>query len=44
MRLSLLNHPLAILRRIIGLTQSDLAELVGRRPPTIQAVELESFN
>ena len=39
MRLSLLNHPLAILRRIIGLTQSDLAELVGRRPPTIQAVE-----
>lgn len=33
------RHTLAILRRVIELTQSDLADLVGRSPRTIQAIE-----
>ena len=33
------RHTLAILRRVIGLTQSELAVIVGRSPRTIQAIE-----
>ena len=33
------RHTLAILRRIIGLTQSELAVILGRSPRTIQAIE-----
>ncbi len=40
MRVSPLKHTLAVLRTTIGLTQKELADLVGRAPRTIQAVEL----
>jgi transcriptional regulator with XRE-family HTH domain len=40
MRQSPLRHRLAILRTTIGLTQKELAALVGCSTPTIQAVEL----
>src|SRR5262249_44490509 len=41
MRPSPLRHTLAILRTTIGLTQKELADLVGRAPRTIQAIELK---
>ena len=34
------RHTLAILRRIIGYTQQELALLVGRSPRTVQAIEI----
>ena len=40
MRRSPLRHPIAVLRQVIGLGQKEFAELVGKRPPTIQAIEL----
>jgi transcriptional regulator with XRE-family HTH domain len=40
MRPSPLKHPLAILRTTIGLTQKEMADLVGRAARTIQAIEL----
>jgi transcriptional regulator with XRE-family HTH domain len=40
MRPSPLRHTLAILRTTIGLTQKEMASLVGRAPRTIQAIEL----
>lgn len=43
MRVSLLKHPLAVLRTTIGLGQKEMAELVGRSVRTIQAVELNTL-
>lgn len=40
MRDSPLRHPLSVLRKVIGLTQQELADLVQRSRPTIQAIEL----
>jgi len=40
MRNSPLRHPLAVLRTTLGLTQSEMADLVGRSRVTVQAVEL----
>lgn len=40
MRPSPLRHPLAVLRKMIGLNQSELAALCSCSPRTIQAVEL----
>jgi transcriptional regulator with XRE-family HTH domain len=40
MRNSPLRHTLAVLRTTIGLTQKEMAELVGRSTRTIQAIEL----
>jgi len=40
MRLSPLRHPLAILRLTIGLTQNEMADMVGRAARSIQAIEL----
>jgi transcriptional regulator with XRE-family HTH domain len=40
MRRSALAHPLAVLRTTIGLTQKEMAGLVGRAARTIQSVEL----
>lgn len=40
MRPSPLRHPLAILRRIVGLTQKQLADLAECSCPAIQAIEL----
>jgi transcriptional regulator with XRE-family HTH domain len=40
MRRSPLSHPLAVLRTTIGLTQKEMADLVGRVARTIQSVEL----
>ena len=40
MRPSPLKHPLAVLRTTIGLTQKEMANLVGRATRTIQAIEL----
>lgn len=40
MRPSPLRHPLAVLRTTIGLTQKELADLVGRAARTIQSIEL----
>jgi transcriptional regulator with XRE-family HTH domain len=39
-RPSVLRHPLARLRQIAGLSQKELAAIVGRSTPTIQAIEL----
>lgn len=44
MRLSPLRHALAVLRTTIGLTQKELADLVGRATRTIQAVELGNLS
>jgi transcriptional regulator with XRE-family HTH domain len=43
MRPSPLKHTVAILRTMIGLTQKELAVLVGRSTRTIQAIELEQL-
>ena len=43
MRPSPLRHTVAILRTMIGLTQKELAVLVGRATRTIQAIELEQL-
>lgn len=40
MRLSLLKHPLAVLRTMLGLGQKEMADLVKKSPRTIQAIEL----
>lgn len=40
MRPSQLKHPVAVLRKIIGLRQKELADLVGVNEATIQSVEL----
>jgi transcriptional regulator with XRE-family HTH domain len=40
MRHSPLRHTLAVLRTTIGLTQKEMAELIGRSTRTIQAIEL----
>lgn len=40
MRPSPYRHPIAILRKEIGLLQKELASLVGRSPRTIQGIEL----
>ena len=40
MRPSPLRHPLAVLRQIVGITQKELANLVGKSAATIQAIEL----
>ena len=40
MRNSPLRHPLAVLRTKLGLTQKEMADLVGRAARTIQSVEL----
>ena len=44
MRPSPLRHPLAVLRQIIGISQGELAVLVGKSRATIQAVELRKLN
>ena len=43
MRPSPLRHTVAILRTLIGLTQKELAALVGRSTRTIQAIELKQL-
>lgn len=43
MRPSPLRHPVAVLRKIIGLGQKELANLCGCSPRTIQAVELKQL-
>jgi transcriptional regulator with XRE-family HTH domain len=40
MRSSALRHPLAVLRQIVGITQKELANLVGKSAATVQAIEL----
>lgn len=40
MRTAPIRHPVAVLRQITGLSQKDLADLVGRKPRSIQSVEL----
>jgi transcriptional regulator with XRE-family HTH domain len=40
MRPSPLRHPLAVLRQLIGLRQKELAQLLGKSTPTVQAIEL----
>jgi DNA-binding XRE family transcriptional regulator len=40
MRRSPQRHTLAILRTLIGLTQKEMAHLINRKRPTIQAIEL----
>lgn len=40
MRPSPYRHPIAILRREIGLLQKELASLVARSPRTLQSIEL----
>jgi transcriptional regulator with XRE-family HTH domain len=40
MRPSPLRHPLAVLRQIIGISQKELANLVGKSAATVQAIEL----
>jgi transcriptional regulator with XRE-family HTH domain len=35
-----MRHPLAVLRTTIGLTQKEMAQMIGRAPRTIQAIEL----
>jgi transcriptional regulator with XRE-family HTH domain len=40
MRPSPLRHPLAVLRQIVGITQKELANLVGKSAATVQAIEL----
>ena len=40
MRPSPCRHPIAILRREIGMLQKELASLVNRSPRTIQSIEL----
>jgi transcriptional regulator with XRE-family HTH domain len=40
MRPSPLKHPLAVLRTTIGLTQKEMAEIIGRAARTVQAIEL----
>jgi len=40
MRLSPRRHPLAVFRILIGLTQHEMAALIGRSAATIQAIEL----
>jgi transcriptional regulator with XRE-family HTH domain len=44
MRPSPLLHPLAVLRQIIGTSQGELAQLVGKSRATIQAIELGKLN
>ena len=43
MRRSNLEHPVAILRQIIGLGQKELAALVSRSTSTIQAIEINKL-
>jgi DNA-binding XRE family transcriptional regulator len=43
MKPSPLKHPLAVLRKIIGLGQKELAALVGCSTETIQAIELKKL-
>lgn len=40
MRPSPLKHPLAVLRTTIGLTQKEMADIIGRAARTVQAIEL----
>jgi transcriptional regulator with XRE-family HTH domain len=40
MRPSPFRHPLAVLRHITGISQKEMAALVGRTPATVQAIEL----
>jgi transcriptional regulator with XRE-family HTH domain len=44
MRSSALRHPLAVLRQVIGKSQKEMAELVGKTAATIQAIELKKLN
>lgn len=44
MRLSLLKHPLAVLRVALGLSQKEMAALAECSTPTIQALELCKLN
>ncbi|MEI6197757.1 MAG: helix-turn-helix transcriptional regulator, partial [Verrucomicrobiota bacterium] len=43
MQRSPLLHPLAILRKIIGLTQKEMGDLVNRAARTIQSIELNKL-
>lgn len=40
MRPSPQRHPIAVLRKVIGLLQKELASMVNRSPRTIQSIEL----
>jgi transcriptional regulator with XRE-family HTH domain len=44
MRPSPLRHPLAVLRQTIGISQKELAELVGKSISAIQAIELKKLD
>jgi transcriptional regulator with XRE-family HTH domain len=44
MRPSPLRHPLAVLRQIIGMSQKELADLVGKSTSAVQAIELRKLD
>jgi transcriptional regulator with XRE-family HTH domain len=44
MRPSPLRHPLAVLRQIIGFSQKEMADLVGKSTSAIQAIELRKLD
>ena len=44
MRPSPLRHPLAVLRQVIGISQKELADIIGRSSSAIQAIELRKLN
>ena len=44
MRPSPFRHPLAVLRQTIGISQKELADIIGRSTSAIQAIELRKLN